>query len=202
MSAPGNLYATLAMAVPAPAERLSTLPIVIAVALRRAIVSVTKADHWALKWPNDILGAKGKVAGILIEIERRGDASIALIGCGVNCAHHPDSVRYTASNLNVEGFAVGPEELFQTLDGMIPMVLDAWGWGSAFEPLRREWSRHAPHLGRHISVRLEDGEVSGVATHIDEYGRLAVRTMDGTVLVSTGDVVMSSPENRQEHAPI
>src|SRR5712671_1720715 len=66
ISPPGNLHATLLLADPAPAAAAPAL------AARRA-----------LKWPNDMLCAARKIAGILVEGE--GTPVTVAVGIGVNC---------------------------------------------------------------------------------------------------------------------
>ena len=72
VSPPGNLYASLLLVDPAPAECAPELSFVAALALHDAILDRApdlRADL-ALKWPNDILCGGAKLAGILIEGER------------------------------------------------------------------------------------------------------------------------------------
>ena len=93
-SPPGNLYASLLMREPAPASRVPELAFVAALAVRDAIAATAPAlaPQLALKWPNDILLAGGKCAGILIEGEHQTPtATTVIIGIGVNCALYPES---------------------------------------------------------------------------------------------------------------
>src|SRR5215470_17355290 len=71
VSEPGNLYATLLLVDPAPAERAAELSFVAALATHDAIVACAPAlgARLAFKWPNDLLLDGAKVAGILIEAE-------------------------------------------------------------------------------------------------------------------------------------
>src|SRR5229473_1465511 len=69
ISEPGNLYVSLLLTGPAPNEHWPQLSFVAALAIHDAIVEVA-ADlrpQLAIKWPNDLLHAGGKLAGILIE---------------------------------------------------------------------------------------------------------------------------------------
>src|SRR5262249_61545936 len=65
----GNLYASLLLTGPAAAEHWPQLSFVAALAIHDAVVEVA-ADlkpQLAIKWPNDLLLAGAKFAGILIE---------------------------------------------------------------------------------------------------------------------------------------
>ncbi len=52
-----------------------------------------------LKWPNDLLLAGAKLAGILIEGEGREEEGAVAIGIGVNCTAHPAPTAYRATDL-------------------------------------------------------------------------------------------------------
>ena len=91
-SPPGNLYASLLLREPAAPERAPELGFVAALALRDAIIAEAPAlaSRLAFKWPNDLLLAGKKCAGILIEGDVGVDNRVnAVIGIGVNCASHP-----------------------------------------------------------------------------------------------------------------
>src|SRR6185437_11516664 len=90
VSPPGNLYATLLLTDPAPAEYAPQLSFVAVLALYDAIAASAPAlrKALALKWPNDLLCGSAKLAGILIEGERAADALAVAIGIGVNCGSH------------------------------------------------------------------------------------------------------------------
>lgn len=63
----------------------------------------------AIKWPNDVLGFKGKLAGILAETAR--DAVIVGLGLNLGQTEHDflPELRRTASSLRLEGFDPVPE---------------------------------------------------------------------------------------------
>src|SRR6476646_7487966 len=69
ISEPGNLYASLLLTDPAPAERWPQLSFVAALAVYDAVIAVASAfaPRLAIKWPNDLLLDGAKFAGVLIE---------------------------------------------------------------------------------------------------------------------------------------
>src|SRR5260370_34376250 len=99
----GNLHTTLMLIDPAPAAAAPQLGFVAGLALHDAAVAAVPAlaPRLALKWPNDLLDAGRKIAGILIECE--GDPVTVAVGIGVNCRHHPDTTEFPATDLTVDG---------------------------------------------------------------------------------------------------
>jgi len=106
VSEPGNLYASLLLFDPAPAERVAQLSFVAALAVRDAIAQAAPAltSRLSLKWPNDVLLGGEKVAGILIEGEVvRGQPVTAVVGIGINCVSHPSEAAFPATDLRAQG---------------------------------------------------------------------------------------------------
>ncbi len=113
----GNLAASLMLLDPAPPEIAPTVSFVAAVALHQAAVDVAgpaAAERLALKWPNDLLLDRAKVAGILIEGEELPSGAFALvIGIGVNCVSHPEIAEgQAAGDFDGRGLPVDAEILF------------------------------------------------------------------------------------------
>src|SRR5258706_3706096 len=112
ISPPGNLHASLLLTQPAAAEHWPQLSFVAALAIHDAVVAV--ADHLkpllAIKWPNDVLLAGAKLAGILIEAES-GTSAVA-VGIGVNCAFHPADTDFPTTDLAAAGAAGCPPPPF------------------------------------------------------------------------------------------
>ncbi|MCE9599952.1 MAG: biotin--[acetyl-CoA-carboxylase] ligase [Spirochaetia bacterium] len=75
-------------------ERLSYLPILAGVAVLRAAQAASPHSEFRIKEPNDVLvirnGHPGKVAGILVESEIRGDSRKVVVGVGVNGSRAPE----------------------------------------------------------------------------------------------------------------
>ena len=97
----GNLYASLLLREPSPYEHAPELAFVAALALRDAVIAEAPAlaPALAFKWPNDLLLANQKCAGILIEGEAEpGNSLCVVIGIGINCASHPPAAAYPATD--------------------------------------------------------------------------------------------------------
>ncbi len=187
----GNLYATLLLHDPAPAEHAPELSFVTALALHDAIVERAPAlrDEVKLKWPNDLLCRGAKVAGILIESERVDDALTIVIGIGVNCRHHPAETPYPATDLAAAGADISAETLFAALSGAMLERLVQWRRGAGFAAVRADWMARAAGIGGEMRVRLPDRELLGRGEALDEHGRLLLRLADGSVeAIAAGEV--------------
>jgi BirA family biotin operon repressor/biotin-[acetyl-CoA-carboxylase] ligase len=143
-----------------------------------AVASVA-GDDARVKWPNDVLVARRKVAGILVE--GRPQERWAVLGIGLNVAlrpgDFPPELRETAGTLGLEPDATEPT-LAQLLG-----ELERWLPASSDEVLQAVRERDAL-LGE--PVRWAGGEGRGGG--IDADGRLLVVTADGTTALDAGEV--------------
>src|SRR5262249_37298534 len=136
ISPPGNLYASLLLTGPAAAERWPQLSFVAALAIHDAVVDVA-ADlkpRLAIKWPNDLLLAGAKFAGILIEGE--GDVNAVAVGIGINCARHPADTDFPATDLAAAGASVSPAPLFSALSIKMLGRIAQWNSGGRISTSR------------------------------------------------------------------
>jgi BirA family biotin operon repressor/biotin-[acetyl-CoA-carboxylase] ligase len=190
VSEPGNLYASLLLTDPAPAQRFPELSLVAALALHDAVGGRIPglAGRVVLKWPNDLLIDRNKFAGILVE----GEGATVVIGIGVNCAHHPAGTEFPATDLATAGVRTSPENLFAHLSAAMVVRLSQWDRGAGFAAIRAEWLSRAAGVGKPVRVKSDEGELAGVFDTIDETGRLVLRLADGTMRpIAAGDVVLA-----------
>jgi BirA family biotin operon repressor/biotin-[acetyl-CoA-carboxylase] ligase len=174
---------------PAPAAAAPQLGFVACLALHDAVVAAAPAltSRLALKWPNDLLCAGRKIAGILIEGE--GDPVTVAVGIGVNCRHHPDATEFPATDFTAEGADVDAAALFDHLAVTMLARLTLWNRGAGFAGIRAAWLSRALGLGQPIRVRFAERETTGCFETIDDAGRLVLRTARGEVeAVAAGDV--------------
>jgi BirA family transcriptional regulator, biotin operon repressor / biotin---[acetyl-CoA-carboxylase] ligase len=192
ISPAGNLYASLLLREPSSSERAPELAFVAALALRDAILAEAPAlaPHLACKWPNDVLLAGQKCAGILIEGEGApGREFTVVIGIGVNCASHPPAAAYPATDLAAHGAEITPQRLFQRLSATMCRRMTQWAGGENFPAILADWLGAARGIGEEITVRNGAGEKHGRFVGLDSAGRLILESPGGTVeKISAGDV--------------
>jgi BirA family transcriptional regulator, biotin operon repressor / biotin---[acetyl-CoA-carboxylase] ligase len=189
VSPPGNLHATLLIADPAPAAAAAQLGFVAGVALHDAATAAAPvlAALLTLKWPNDMLCAGRKIAGILIEGE--GIPVTVAIGIGVNCRHHPEATEFPATDFAVGGADVDAETLLHGLAASMQVRLAQWDRGAGFAAIRAAWLARAHGLGAPIRVRISDRETTGIFDTVDDAGRLMLRMQGGALqAIAAGEV--------------
>jgi len=196
VSEPGNLYSSLLLVDPAPWEALASLPLMVTLAVYEAVASVLPGEARAelkIKWPNDVLIAGRKTAGILIEAEQLADGRRAVvIGCGINVAHRPDTGLYPATCLAEQGSAVTPQELFARLVVSMDQALTDWDQGRGLWRIRDGWIARAQGIGQPVTVNLPDRQIHGLFDGIDNEGRLMLAMPDGNKqMIASGDVFFS-----------
>lgn len=180
----------------APA-RWPWLPLLVGIAVAEGVRRVSEVDC-TLKWPNDVLVADRKLAGILVERVDRPEGAVAVVGVGLNVTLDRDELPVpTATSLELEGAATTDRtvilrEVLRSLEALfVQWQADA---GDARLGLVDSYVRRCSTLGREVRVHLPDGEqVLGTASGIDTDGRLEVRTPEGRRLLGAGDVVHVRP---------
>jgi BirA family biotin operon repressor/biotin-[acetyl-CoA-carboxylase] ligase len=197
ISRPGNLFASLLIGVNAPqrvAGQMALLAGVIAYDTIAKLIAYEGRSELLLKWPNDILLAGEKLAGVLLEnvgstVESR---SVVVIGTGINLASHPEDLPQPAISLDAYDIKVSPAEALEVLAATTHEWLARWGEGSCFPTIRRAWLDRAGPAGRPLRVKVEGEETEGVYGGLDADGALRLMTPDGEYRIAAGDVFFLS----------
>ena len=148
-----------------------------------------------IKWTNDLVYGKKKLAGILTELglDSQGRVDYAIIGIGINCcqreADFPEEIREIAGSLSsVTGRKISREKVAAAMmDALYRMsnhlLTDKDGILTAYR-------RDCITIGREVSVVKADGSVRhGTAVDVDKEGALLVRFTDNTTeTVNSGEV--------------
>jgi BirA family biotin operon repressor/biotin-[acetyl-CoA-carboxylase] ligase len=179
-----------------PPARRGWLPLLAGVAVAAAVTQVTGVET-RLKWPNDLLAADAKLAGILAEAA--GDAVV--VGIGLNVSTEPGEFpaprpgALPATSLRAAGAAAPNREdiLLAILEGF-ERWYRAWQQADGHPDrsgLRPEYTRLSATIGRTVRAELPGAQaLSGPAVGVDSDGRLLVLLSSGSeVAVAAGDVV-------------
>lgn len=171
---------------------LSGLSLGVGVAIMRALRKLGTANV-GLKWPNDVLDDRGKLAGILIEAQ--GDMlgpSVVVIGIGLNLRLPPSVSRRIDQPVSAlaQVAAELPERnrllalLLQELAEMLATFA-----AQGFTPLRAEWESYHVYQDRSVRMLLPDGtQVAGIVRGVTDEGALRVDSKQGMQIFNAGEI--------------
>ena len=164
-----------------------TLALVTGLAAADAVAAIPGAPPAMLKWPNDLLVAGAKLAGILLE--RAGE--IVVIGVGVNLLRAPAVPGRTTTALADHNANIDPGDFAELLADRFAEALARWRDGG-WDGLRAEWLARAHPVGTPLSVNDRDGQpIVGAFAGLGSDGAALLRLADGTVRpIHAGDVEM------------
>lgn len=192
----GSLSFSLLLTPPMP--RAGFVSPLTAIGVARAVKALAGLDV-SLKWPNDVMlgtdHTHGKLAGILAE----GVVGGVVVGCGINVTIPADELPVpTATSIHLHGPVVDRSELLVACLREIGAGYGRWrdaGYSAAASGLLTAYRAACGTIGRQVRVSLPDGtDLVGLATGIDDLGRLVVRAGGEEHVLNAGDVVHLRPE--------
>ena len=173
---------------------LGLLPLAAGLAAAEALAALGARP--ALKWPNDVLLAGRKVAGVLCETRRGGAVAGVGMNLGQAAADFPPEIAATATSLTLAGIAVAREDVAAALLDALEARWDALRRDGPAE-LLAAWSARADFWGAPVTVRAGDGTLTGVALGLDAAGALRLALADGAeTAVRAGDLDLGAAEAR------
>jgi BirA family transcriptional regulator, biotin operon repressor / biotin---[acetyl-CoA-carboxylase] ligase len=197
-SAPPGSSLLVSVLLRRPAAVAAGIPFAAGLAIVDALAA-TSGVTAGLKWPNDVLVGRRKLAGILSEVapgsSPAGEVAVAL-GLGVN--------------LTVDSFPAGADAVsLHTLVADPPhaeVLLRAWSTAlaphlaalerSGVPAIAAAWRANAVGLGEPVTVHTPSGSFEGIAMDIADDGALLVQS-DGEVRrVLAGDVHLGRQAGR------
>jgi BirA family biotin operon repressor/biotin-[acetyl-CoA-carboxylase] ligase len=186
-----GVYATRVLQVD-DAGLLQTLPLLVGVGLCRALAAHLPVPC-RLKWPNDLLvevaGERRKIGGILIEAAvRPGEATLAMIGFGVNVFHQASDLPATATSVRLLGGRAGSLEDF-TWDLVEGLEAELAHLGDAAYAVESYGALSIHRLGEPIVCRAGESVTTGTFLGFDELGRLLLESDGRVVAIASGEVI-------------
>ena len=203
--APAGTSIAVSAVVPVPADRTADLgwvPLLSGMAMRAVLAEVAHVDG-RLKWPNDVMVQEEwdnpadqevpwlKISGILCEMVPGGE--LVVIGAGANIAQQRGQLPVdTATSLALCGARNVPrEDLIRGYLGELADLYRAWSAGGfRMEAIRTTYRSWCLTIGQQVDVQQPDGRVAhGIATGVDDAGRLVVAADGSSRAHAAGDVV-------------
>jgi BirA family biotin operon repressor/biotin-[acetyl-CoA-carboxylase] ligase len=149
-----------------------------------------------VKWPNDLVSGRKKVAGILVEAEQsRGALGAVVVGVGINVhgTTFPEEIEHIATSLELLGSTAGRERvLVDVLRGVAHWYERLCQGGVA--AILGDLGRLDALYGEPIRVDGSEGTGAG----FDDAGRLLIRRADGSVHSVLAGTVEWGAEDRVE----
>jgi len=183
-----GIYATALLT--RPATELPIIPLAMANTVATYLRDVFAIDA-RIKWPNDVIVGRRKIAGILTEARVQDDRVFLIIGVGVNVEPLADDIRPNAVSIrevspgDFAGIQVATVAFIEHVDERFAHPFDR-------QVVLDEWQRLTIHrAGDRIEVLLGDRTVAGTWRGIDEHGRALIQSDGNVVAVSAGDLLLA-----------
>ena len=145
-----------------------------------------------LKWPNDVMIGRRKVAGILAESAWHADAlSSVVLGFGVNLREASYPAELAARVTSIEAETSRPVDRAQVLAEILACVAERYAelHAEKFDAILSDWRQLAPSLpSAPVEWDSHAGLIRGRAEDIDADGALLVRVGDRLERVIAGEV--------------
>lgn len=143
-----------------------------------------------LKWPNDLVSPRGKLAGILLEAQGKTEGPCyVVIGIGINVKALKSQINQDITNLEQELSKV-PERnqlLALLLDSLAEMLHDFAKNG--FAPMATEWEAAQRDQHKAVNLLMPDGTmVAGIVHGVSSNGALRVETATGLREFQNGEI--------------
>lgn len=170
------------------------LSVMTAVTLAETIAAYTTKEV-QIKWPNDCLINRRKVAGILTELSAEiGRVHHVIIGVGINVNHQrrdfPPEIAGTATSVRAETrkkvhrvqflqqFLLNFEKMYRLFQK------------AGLKPLHAKIQNYSNLIGKRVRLDMSGRIISGTAIDIDDNGNLVLETGAGRRVFNAGEVTV------------
>ena len=163
---------------------------IVALSLAHSIIDISKKKIIPkIKWPNDILVNKSKIAGILIEhINMKNKKDLLNIGIGVNIISNPIKSIYPATNLQKENVNISPKMLLNIFLNQFDKINKIYKL-DGIEKIFEMWNDLGHKIGDSVSVKVRDKKIIGTFNGLSKEGGLLIINENGIEeVILAGDV--------------
>ena len=169
----GNIYMSIYSK-----ETINTAPLSLIVGLISANVinSMIQTKDVGLKWPNDIILAKKKIGGILIEKEVMGANINNIVGIGINL-NHPNKEEWWG-DLSSFNISTMRNEL---INGILKNYIDFCEYG--MDSWEEKWHELCVHMNLNIKIKHNEKIIkTGLFDGINSDGSLRLRLPSNKII--------------------
>lgn len=181
-----NVYYSLVLRIEGGLRQLEGLSLVVGLAVMQALRE-SGVQGAALKWPNDVLVADKKIAGILLElVGDPADICHVVIGVGINVnMQKAEEVDQQWTSVRLEtSVAVDRNHLVAQLGMQLQSYLGRHK-ESGFAALQKEWEQNHLWQGRAVSLIAGASHIDGEVLGVDLQGALRLN-VDGVEKIYSG----------------
>jgi BirA family transcriptional regulator, biotin operon repressor / biotin---[acetyl-CoA-carboxylase] ligase len=192
-----NIYLSILWRYQTGPAGLAGLSLALGVATVRALTEFGLHEI-GLKWPNDVLSQKRKLAGILVDVAgENGGPCDAVIGIGVNFYLSAKQIAEIDQPCATIQQLLGDAALQRRnqltallLNQLLPVIAEFESVG--VQRYVDEWRRYDCMLGQHATLYQGSSPQSGTLAGIDNSGLLLLRLADGSLKRFASGEVSSS----------
>ncbi|MBT4108642.1 MAG: biotin--[acetyl-CoA-carboxylase] ligase [Pelagibacterales bacterium] len=188
----GNLYVSFLREVENKNSKNIFAPVfIVALAIVNSIKDISGDKIIPrIKWPNDVLINKSKVAGILIENISLSNNNVLNIGFGINIVSNPNNTIYPTTNLNKEGIQTNSKEMI-TIFFKNLKLLEKLYIREGINKIYKMWGVFGHKIGDPISVNIGKNKIFGKFNGLNGEGGLLIIDGEGKEqVVLAGDVFL------------
>jgi len=172
-----------------PEKKINIINLLSSLSVAQALENLYQLNI-ELKWPNDVLVNKRKIAGILLESVSKGkkiEKLVVGIGINVNQPNFPGKFEIQPTSVRKEFKSiVSRERLLSEVLNIFENLL-----ATAFEnsnKILNDWRERCKMIGERVKIIQDNKTLVGVFDDIDEEGYLMLKSEDKIEKIHYGDV--------------
>lgn len=185
LNSKGSLSLTAALPVESASQAdFSSFTLVVGTVLQTFFAE--QGCSTGLKWPNDILANKAKLAGVLVEKIQLENQGILLVGIGANLVEAPELPSTTALAL-LGGKQLSPVAAAGVI---LPALQEAFSVfsESGFTFFKSTWLENALYLNQQVTMVAGGRNLTGTFKGISDQGHMLLEQSGKIEAFSCGDI--------------
>lgn len=173
----GGVYLSIILRPDCALDKTTLISLTAAITVSKTISSYGASAR--VKWPNDVLIGRKKIAGILLESEvHENRVEYVVLGIGINLNTDlnllSEEIRLTSTSLSKEiGTSVDYhnfiKKLLLNLDEYYKLFLN-----KKYDYIIKEWKNQSDTIGRKVEIITPSEQIRGRVSNVDQSGFLIV----------------------------